>query len=197
MSYQQILSYQSPNTAKPTYLTLLIQQQRSTKTRVPTVRVAPNGVITYVSDLYGSSQSDKEIVRDCGLFNYLVVVILCEMPKAIKCCCISQVCKISRYSINDMTTLFKSMSSMTSNQCCHFYHHLDDCSNPLCNNRTGPPTALQSTLTLSQPISHTAVLRFQHCLYHQQTLQLCYSSWISHIFLKTFPAQFFYLSSPD
>ena len=34
------------------------------------VGVAPNGVITYVSDLYPGSVSDKEIVRHCGVLNH-------------------------------------------------------------------------------------------------------------------------------
>lgn len=33
------------------------------------VGVAPNGVITYVSELYPGCTSDKKIVKDCGLLN--------------------------------------------------------------------------------------------------------------------------------
>lgn len=35
------------------------------------VGVSPNGVIVFVSDLYGGSTSDKQIVQNCNLFAYL------------------------------------------------------------------------------------------------------------------------------
>ncbi|XP_039301447.1 uncharacterized protein LOC120356562 [Nilaparvata lugens] len=36
------------------------------------VGVAPNGVVTYISDLYGGSTSDKKITQDCGVLSNLV-----------------------------------------------------------------------------------------------------------------------------
>lgn len=36
------------------------------------VGVAPNGTITYVSDLFGGCCSDKQIVKKCGVLNHLV-----------------------------------------------------------------------------------------------------------------------------
>ena len=36
------------------------------------IGIAPNGCITYVSDLYGGSRSDKEIVQHCGVLNMFV-----------------------------------------------------------------------------------------------------------------------------
>jgi hypothetical protein len=33
------------------------------------VGVAPNGVVTYVSDLYAGATSDKKIVQDCGVLD--------------------------------------------------------------------------------------------------------------------------------
>jgi hypothetical protein len=35
------------------------------------IGVAPNGVITFVSDLYGESASDKAITADCGILSKL------------------------------------------------------------------------------------------------------------------------------
>lgn len=35
------------------------------------IGIAPNGVVTYVSDLYGGSKSDKEIVQDCGILSWV------------------------------------------------------------------------------------------------------------------------------
>ncbi|XP_039295936.1 uncharacterized protein LOC111056826 isoform X1 [Nilaparvata lugens] len=35
------------------------------------VGVAPNGVVTFLSDLYGGSTSDKKITQDCGLLSQL------------------------------------------------------------------------------------------------------------------------------
>ena len=35
------------------------------------IGVSPNGVITYVSDLYGGSASDRAITMDCGILNQL------------------------------------------------------------------------------------------------------------------------------
>ncbi|KAL2086789.1 hypothetical protein ACEWY4_017848 [Coilia grayii] len=37
----------------------------------PLIGVAPNGVITFVSDLYGGSTSDKAITADCGVLQHL------------------------------------------------------------------------------------------------------------------------------
>ncbi|KAG0437981.1 hypothetical protein HPB47_017202 [Ixodes persulcatus] len=36
------------------------------------VGVAPNGVVTYVSKLYPGSNTDKDIVKDCGVLKQLV-----------------------------------------------------------------------------------------------------------------------------
>lgn len=36
------------------------------------VGVAPNGVVTYCSELYAGSTSDKKIVQNCGILNHLV-----------------------------------------------------------------------------------------------------------------------------
>jgi hypothetical protein len=35
------------------------------------VGISPSGVVTYISDLYGGSTSDKEITRQCGLLQLL------------------------------------------------------------------------------------------------------------------------------
>ena len=62
-----------------------------------------------------------------------------EMPKTVKWHCNPQVCKITKQSVNGVTTLLKSISSLTPNQCCSFYYHLDDCRNPSRNDRMGHP----------------------------------------------------------
>ena len=36
------------------------------------IGVAPNGVITFVSDLYAGSVSDKYMVKECGLLDHFV-----------------------------------------------------------------------------------------------------------------------------
>ena len=89
-----------------------------------------------------------------------------QMPKTVKWHCNPQVCKITRRSINGVMTLLQAISSLPSYQCCSFYDHLDDCSNPARSDRMGHPhhctshsqchSLLRPARTLS---SHFPVLR--------------------------------------
>ncbi|NP_001373707.1 uncharacterized protein LOC798124 [Danio rerio] len=49
----------------------LYSQYKRRTTLKALIGVSPNGVITFSSDLYGGSASDKEITADCGLLQYL------------------------------------------------------------------------------------------------------------------------------
>ncbi|XP_028428307.1 uncharacterized protein LOC114551462 [Perca flavescens] len=49
----------------------LFSQYKGRTTLKALIGVAPNGVITFASDLYGGSASDKAITADCGLLQHL------------------------------------------------------------------------------------------------------------------------------
>ncbi|XP_061589442.1 uncharacterized protein LOC133454733 [Cololabis saira] len=49
----------------------LYSQYKGRTTLKALIGVAPNGVITFTSDLYGGSASDKAITADCGLLQHL------------------------------------------------------------------------------------------------------------------------------
>ncbi|XP_030293373.1 uncharacterized protein LOC115593829 [Sparus aurata] len=49
----------------------LYSQYKGRTTLKALIGVAPNGVITFASDLYGGSASDKAITADCGLLQHL------------------------------------------------------------------------------------------------------------------------------
>ena len=89
-----------------------------------------------------------------------------KTPKTVKWHCNPKLCKISRQSIQGVTTLFKSISLLTTSECCSFYQHLDDCDNPCRNDRMGhalhctPDSQCHSLLRPARIMaSHFPVLR--------------------------------------
>ena len=51
---------------------MLFSQYKGKTTLKALVGVAPNGVITFISDLYGGSTSDKAITKDSGVLDCMV-----------------------------------------------------------------------------------------------------------------------------
>jgi len=113
-------------------------------------------------------------VDECGkarLFDIVEQPVLsadeiAQMPKTVRWHCNPELCRIGQQSINGVTALFTAIATLPSNQCCSFYHHLDDCSNPARNDHKGhtlycaPDSQCHSLLRPARAIaSHFPVMR--------------------------------------